>query len=185
MPVPTVRKPHWAAPRSRRSIEIFEVELEADESEPAPSFGVTRCRARSSGSAAGSEAEAAVGEVERRGTDEPAMSRSRPARRARRRRAAVLAEGARGRDGRGHVPWHCSARGLTPDAARRRRRVLADLDGVVYAGANAIPRAVESLNLVKVDRAVGYITNNASRSDASVAASPGRARSRRRAAPMS
>ena len=47
--------------------------------------------------------------------------------------------------------------------------VLADLDGVVYAGANAIPRAVESLNLAKRDRAVGYITNNASRSDASVA----------------
>ncbi|WP_207904443.1 HAD-IIA family hydrolase [Agromyces fucosus] len=47
--------------------------------------------------------------------------------------------------------------------------VLADLDGVVYAGAHAIPRAVESLNLAKRDRAVGYITNNASRSDASVA----------------
>jgi glycerol-1-phosphatase len=47
--------------------------------------------------------------------------------------------------------------------------VFADLDGVVYAGAMAIPGAVESLNLVKVDRPVGYITNNASRSDASVA----------------
>jgi HAD superfamily hydrolase (TIGR01450 family) len=47
--------------------------------------------------------------------------------------------------------------------------VLADLDGVVYAGAHAIPRAIESLNLTKRDRAVGYITNNASRSDASVA----------------
>lgn len=48
--------------------------------------------------------------------------------------------------------------------------VFADLDGVVYAGPHAIPHAVESLNLVKAERAVGYITNNASRSDASVAA---------------
>ncbi|AWB95259.1 haloacid dehalogenase [Agromyces badenianii] len=47
--------------------------------------------------------------------------------------------------------------------------VLADLDGVVYAGAHAIPHAVDSLNLAKQHRAVGYITNNASRSDASVA----------------
>ncbi|WP_350346950.1 HAD-IIA family hydrolase [Agromyces sp. G08B096] len=47
--------------------------------------------------------------------------------------------------------------------------VLADLDGVVYRGADAIPFAVESLNLAKRERAVGYITNNASRSDASVA----------------
>ncbi|MGW9169196.1 HAD-IIA family hydrolase [Agromyces sp. NPDC055658] len=47
--------------------------------------------------------------------------------------------------------------------------VFADLDGVVYAGAGAIPHAVESLNLAKRSRAVGYITNNASRSDASVA----------------
>jgi len=47
--------------------------------------------------------------------------------------------------------------------------VFADLDGVVYAGAGAIPHAVESLNLVKQTRPVGYITNNASRSDVSVA----------------
>ncbi|MFF2273955.1 HAD-IIA family hydrolase [Agromyces sp. NPDC058136] len=47
--------------------------------------------------------------------------------------------------------------------------VFADLDGVVYAGAGAIPYAVDSLNRVKPGRAVGYITNNASRSDASVA----------------
>ncbi|GAA1836665.1 HAD-IIA family hydrolase [Agromyces salentinus] len=47
--------------------------------------------------------------------------------------------------------------------------VLADLDGVVYAGAGAIPHAVESLNSAKERMAVGYITNNASRSDASVA----------------
>jgi glycerol 3-phosphatase-2 len=47
--------------------------------------------------------------------------------------------------------------------------VLADLDGVVYAGPNAIPHAVESLNRVAESIRVGYITNNASRTDASVA----------------
>jgi ribonucleotide monophosphatase NagD (HAD superfamily) len=39
----------------------------------------------------------------------------------------------------------------------------------VYAGAGSIPHAVESLNRTKAERPVGYITNNASRSDASVA----------------
>lgn len=48
--------------------------------------------------------------------------------------------------------------------------VLADLDGVVYAGAGALPYAVESLNRAREGRALGYITNNASRTDASVAA---------------
>lgn len=47
--------------------------------------------------------------------------------------------------------------------------VFADLDGVVYAGAHAIPGAVESLNRVKAELPVGYITNNASRSDTYVA----------------
>jgi glycerol-1-phosphatase len=47
--------------------------------------------------------------------------------------------------------------------------VLADLDGVVYRGADAIPYAVESLNRAQQDRRVGYLTNNASRTDASVA----------------
>ena len=47
--------------------------------------------------------------------------------------------------------------------------VFADLDGVVYAGHGAIPHAVESLNRTKASHPVGYITNNASRSDASVA----------------
>lgn len=47
--------------------------------------------------------------------------------------------------------------------------VLADLDGVVYTGPNAIPHAVESLNSVAQTVRVGYITNNASRTDASVA----------------
>jgi len=45
--------------------------------------------------------------------------------------------------------------------------VLADLDGVVYKGQHAIPHAVESLN--GTDARVGYITNNASRTAASVA----------------
>src|SRR6218665_544818 len=48
--------------------------------------------------------------------------------------------------------------------------VFADLDGVVYAGARAIPDAVESLRKVAVRMPVGYITNNASRSDSTVAA---------------
>lgn len=47
--------------------------------------------------------------------------------------------------------------------------VLADLDGVVYAGPGALPYAVESLNTAAETRRVGYITNNASRTDASVA----------------
>ncbi|MCR2763307.1 HAD-IIA family hydrolase [Microbacterium sp. zg.B48] len=48
--------------------------------------------------------------------------------------------------------------------------VLADLDGVVYAGDGALPHAVESLNLSRPGRRIGYITNNASRTDVSVAA---------------
>ena len=48
--------------------------------------------------------------------------------------------------------------------------ILADLDGVVYAGAGALPHAVESLNAARDGRRIGYITNNASRTDASVAA---------------
>lgn len=47
--------------------------------------------------------------------------------------------------------------------------ILADLDGVVYAGAGALPHAVESLNRARDGRTLAYITNNASRTDASVA----------------
>jgi len=47
--------------------------------------------------------------------------------------------------------------------------VLADLDGVVYAGPNALPYAVESINRVQRMMRVGYLTNNASRTDATVA----------------
>ena len=47
--------------------------------------------------------------------------------------------------------------------------LLADLDGVVYAGPHAIPFAVESINRAAESMRVGYITNNASRTAASVA----------------
>ncbi|TPW74891.1 HAD-IIA family hydrolase [Schumannella soli] len=47
--------------------------------------------------------------------------------------------------------------------------VLADLDGVVYKGAGAIPHAVESLNAAQASVKVGYVTNNASRTAESVA----------------
>ena len=47
--------------------------------------------------------------------------------------------------------------------------VLADLDGVVYAGPGPLPYAVESLNEAAKSARLGYITNNASRTDASVA----------------
>src|SRR5690606_12765291 len=47
--------------------------------------------------------------------------------------------------------------------------LLADLDGVVYKGAAAIPHAVESLNTAAGLMRVGYVTNNASRLPASVA----------------
>ncbi|GAA3860242.1 HAD hydrolase-like protein [Leifsonia kafniensis] len=47
--------------------------------------------------------------------------------------------------------------------------LLADLDGVVYAGPAAIPFAVDALNLAAETMRVGYITNNASRTDQSVA----------------
>lgn len=47
--------------------------------------------------------------------------------------------------------------------------VFADLDGVVYAGREAVPHAVESLNRIHSSIRVGYITNNASRRDSAVA----------------
>lgn len=49
--------------------------------------------------------------------------------------------------------------------------VLADLDGVVYAGPAAIPGAVEALNkLADVNVKLAYVTNNASRTPATIAA---------------
>jgi HAD superfamily hydrolase (TIGR01450 family) len=47
--------------------------------------------------------------------------------------------------------------------------LLADLDGVVYRGDDAIPHAVDSLNRAQQALRVGYLTNNASRTDATVA----------------
>lgn len=48
--------------------------------------------------------------------------------------------------------------------------LLADLDGVIYRGAAALPYAVDSMNQVPASTKVAYITNNASRTDVSVAA---------------
>ncbi|MFQ4149877.1 HAD-IIA family hydrolase [Arthrobacter sp. LAPM80] len=49
--------------------------------------------------------------------------------------------------------------------------VLADLDGVVYAGPNAIPGAIEALiGLAGANVKLAYVTNNASRTPAQVAA---------------
>jgi glycerol 3-phosphatase-2 len=49
--------------------------------------------------------------------------------------------------------------------------LLSDLDGVVYAGPHAIPGAVEALRqLAGMDVGLGYVTNNASRTPAQVAA---------------
>lgn len=47
--------------------------------------------------------------------------------------------------------------------------VLADLDGVIYRGPAAIQHAVESMNAIDPAIRVGYITNNASRTDVAVA----------------
>lgn len=47
--------------------------------------------------------------------------------------------------------------------------VFADLDGVVYASAQPLPHAIESLNEAAKSIRLGYITNNASRTDATVA----------------
>jgi len=47
--------------------------------------------------------------------------------------------------------------------------LLADLDGVVYTGPHALPYAVESINRAQRTIRVGYLTNNASRTDATVA----------------
>ena len=66
---------------------------------------------------------------------------------------------------------------VPPDAASGAPRtplegvdlLLADLDGVVYTGPNALPYAVESINRAAESMRVGYITNNASRTADSVA----------------
>ncbi len=50
-----------------------------------------------------------------------------------------------------------------------RDALLLDLDGVVYTGPRAIPHAVESISRAAQHVRVGYITNNASRTDEQVA----------------
>lgn len=47
--------------------------------------------------------------------------------------------------------------------------LLADLDGVIYRGAGAIEHAIQGIRSIPSAIAVGYITNNASRTDAAVA----------------
>lgn len=47
--------------------------------------------------------------------------------------------------------------------------LLADLDGVVYRGDHAVAHAVEALNRAQRNLRVGYLTNNASRTDVAVA----------------
>lgn len=50
-----------------------------------------------------------------------------------------------------------------------RQLILADLDGVVYRGEQAVPYAVDSLNRAAVHTTVGFLTNNASRTAENVA----------------
>lgn len=50
-----------------------------------------------------------------------------------------------------------------------RDLILADLDGVVYRGTQAIPHAAEQLNRAAESVRIGYLTNNASRTDEAVA----------------
>jgi glycerol-1-phosphatase len=50
-----------------------------------------------------------------------------------------------------------------------RDALLLDLDGVVYRGDIPVPHAVESINRAAKQLRVGYITNNASRTDETVA----------------
>lgn len=51
-----------------------------------------------------------------------------------------------------------------------RELILADLDGVVYRGSQAVDGAVAALNKAAESCRVGYLTNNASRTDETVAA---------------
>ncbi|WP_166985733.1 HAD-IIA family hydrolase [Canibacter zhoujuaniae] len=57
--------------------------------------------------------------------------------------------------------------GVTPLAGVEL--LLADLDGVVYRGPDAIPGAVECLNRAANETRLAYLTNNASRTDEQVA----------------
>lgn len=59
---------------------------------------------------------------------------------------------------------------LGPAPLSGRELLLVDLDGVVYRGEGAIPGAVENLNRAGREAQLGYVTNNASRTDRDVAA---------------
>ncbi|GAA1615436.1 HAD-IIA family hydrolase [Leucobacter chromiireducens] len=59
---------------------------------------------------------------------------------------------------------------MGPAPIEGRDLLLADLDGVVYRGPGAIPGAVAELNRAAERMPLGYITNNASRTDHAVAA---------------
>ncbi|WP_416445869.1 HAD-IIA family hydrolase [Leucobacter sp. HNU] len=56
-----------------------------------------------------------------------------------------------------------------PAPIEGRELLLADLDGVVYRGEGAIPGAVAALNRGAAQLPLGYITNNAARTDEAVA----------------
>ena len=56
-----------------------------------------------------------------------------------------------------------------PTPLAGRDALLLDLDGVVYTGPRAIDHAVESITRAAKDVRVGYITNNAARTDEQVA----------------
>ncbi|NYE93835.1 HAD superfamily hydrolase (TIGR01450 family) [Psychromicrobium silvestre] len=59
---------------------------------------------------------------------------------------------------------------MTESLIEAHDALLSDLDGVVYAGPDAIPGAIESLQkLEKYGIALGYVTNNASRTPEQVA----------------
>lgn len=59
---------------------------------------------------------------------------------------------------------------LGPAPIEQVNSIFADLDGVVYRGKVAIPHAVECLNRAAESVPVGYLTNNAARTDETVAA---------------
>lgn len=58
---------------------------------------------------------------------------------------------------------------LGPAPIEARELLLADLDGVIYRGDHAIPGAIEQLNAAAHRARLGYLTNNASRTDVAVA----------------
>lgn len=58
---------------------------------------------------------------------------------------------------------------MDPAPLEGRELLLADLDGVVYRGKQGIPGAVEELNRAAGRMRLGYVTNNASRTDRIVA----------------